>query len=115
MVFKRNGIMYRINNLKDPLKFVGTMVQLSAAMDTGIQQHVCLDLLDKKQKHWILECRFLNGVVALNLWLDSNNLLRYSDARFCWDGSPANFKIAVSNLILHAQISRARNLPGISF
>lgn len=90
MVFKRDGILYRINNLTEPLALVANLAQLSKAIDSGAEQECLLDLFDKKRKHWVLECTFFNGIVALNVWLNT--------VRFFWDGSVADFRNAVNDL-----------------
>ncbi len=98
MVFKRNGILYRINNLTEPLALVANLVQLSKAIDSGAEQRCFLSLFDHKEKHWVLGCTFLNGIVALDVWLNSRNAIGELYAQFNWNGIAADFAKAVNEL-----------------
>jgi hypothetical protein len=106
LVFKRNGILYRIDHLIEPLAFVANMVQLNKAIETEAEQDCYLELYNDKKKHWILECRYLNRIVALNLWLDSGSPNGYLDVRFCWDGKPDVFSTAVQHMSFMAECAR---------
>jgi hypothetical protein len=98
MVFKRNGILYRINNLADPLALVANLAQLSKAIDSGAEQRCFLALFDRKGKHWVLGCTFLNGIVALTVWLNSQNAIGELYVQFNWGGMAADFGMAVNEL-----------------
>jgi len=98
MVFKRNGILYRINNLIEPLALVANLAQLSKAIGSGAEQRCFLALFDHKGKQWVLGCTFLNGMVALSVWLNSQNAIGELHIQFNWNGIAAEFGKAVNEL-----------------
>lgn len=111
MVFKRNGILYRINNLTDPLVFVANLVQLNKAIDSGAEQRCYLNLYDHKGKCWVVGCTFLNNIVSLNLWLDDPDDVGFLKIRFCWDGSAADFGKAVNEMCKMVNCAKVFNVP----
>lgn len=106
MVFKQNGILYRINNLIEAIQFVANMKELSAAVKKGNMEDAYLALYDHRGKIWVLECTLLNGLVSLKLWFQSKSSGEHLDVRFSWDGDVAGFTLAVYHLTLMADLSR---------
>lgn len=102
LVLKRNGLMYRVNNLLSPLAFMANMVQLAKAIESGARQDCCLHLYDHRKTHWVLDCLFQTITVCLSLWLDNGQETDRSISRFYWEGSPADFNTAVSSLAVLA-------------
>lgn len=98
MVFKRNGILYRINNLTKPRDFVWQMKDLSKVVNAGTKTVVYLELYDHHHKCWVLECEMLEGKVQLAVWFQNKTELKHFDARFSWQGSTAEFMRAVDAL-----------------
>jgi len=106
MVFKRNGILYRINNLTQALDFVWEMKDLSKALKTGTMDDSFLELCDHKGKIWVLECVILGAKVLLNLWFQNKTELKHFDVRFSWEGSVEEFRAAVHYLAAAADVQR---------
>jgi len=103
LVFRKNEILYRIDNLLHPLPFVANMVQLKKAIDTEAEQDCCLELCNTKNKRWKLECRYLNRIVGLNLWIDTGLANGHPELKFCWDGKPGHFGAAVRDMSMMVQ------------
>lgn len=106
MVFKRNGILYRINNLTKVNDFIMQMKGLSASVKMGVMTEVYMELYDHRGKCWVLECTLLNGVVGLKIWFQSKSSGEHLDERFSWKGTAVEFVTAVHNLQVMAGVSR---------
>lgn len=106
MVFKRNGILYRINNLMQALAFVWEMKEMSKAVHTEAMEDFYLELYDNRGKCWVLECALLNGLVALKLWFQSASSGEHLDVRFSWQGTAEEFKSAVHYLVTAVDVQR---------
>lgn len=106
MVFKRNGILYRINNLMKVKDFVMQMKGLAASVKMEVMTEAYLELYDHRGKCWVLECTLLNGVVGLKLWFRDERSAEHLDVRFSWDGPAVEFITAAHDLQVMAGISR---------
>jgi hypothetical protein len=107
MVFKRNGILYRINNLTFAKEFVYNMQDLSKAVAKGeMKEDSYLELHDHRAKIWVLECTLLKGMVALKLWFQSKSSGEHLDVRFSWEGTDEEFMSAVHYLAVAADVQR---------
>lgn len=106
MVFKRNGILYRINNLMQADDFILIMRRLSTATERAVMEDFYLELYDHRGKCWVLECTLLNGVVALNIWFQSKSSGEHLDIRFKWQGIAVEFRTAVRDMCVMAGVSR---------
>lgn len=98
-VFKTSGMLYRINNLIDALQFVANLEALGKAIEKGLRKECCFDLYDHLKKHWMLVVKFVNGLVALELWLQQKGPLKNPEGRFYWIGDPVLFRAAVARLV----------------
>ena len=106
MVVKRNGILYRINNLTKVNEFIQAMKELSAAVKMETMEDFYLELYDHRGKCWVLECGILNGLVALKLWFQSASSGEHLDVRFSWEGIVLDLIRAVQDMEVMAGISR---------
>lgn len=106
MVFKRNGILYRINNLTKVNEFIQAMKALIASVKTETMEDFYLELYDHRGKCWVLESTLLKGIVALKLWFQSESSGEHLDVRFSWEGIALDFIRSVQDMEVMAGISR---------
>ncbi|MES2455600.1 MAG: hypothetical protein V4594_08675 [Bacteroidota bacterium] len=90
MVFKKPGILYRVNNLLEPLRFIGEMVQLAKAIATGAAQNCRYVLRAARGMEWILEVVHTNGLMELRL-LQLIDELPDTRLVFAWTGRDVGF------------------------
>lgn len=98
VIFKCNNIPFRIDALYNALQFVATMEQLRRAIATGAKQNCYHSLADEQGLEWILECRCVNGIVALEIWFQGLGFHLALETVFSWDGTVAEFDNAVCRL-----------------
>jgi hypothetical protein len=89
LVFKTESMAARINNLCNPLRFIGQMKQLSMAIDSGASQNCSYRLETDKGLVWELGCRFVQEMVSLELWATG----------FSWEGTAKEFGKSVNRMI----------------
>ncbi|MBB5440108.1 hypothetical protein HDC92_003806 [Pedobacter sp. AK017] len=92
LVFKNTGKPCKLFNLIEVLHFAGEMKLLSVAIDTGAAQNYpyCLRCADGLEHS--LKCRFVQEVVALELWFKEQ-------LRFSWQGTAKEFRVAVDRML----------------
>nr|WP_157247126.1 hypothetical protein [Pedobacter panaciterrae] len=110
VIFKCNNIPFKIKALCNALQFVAMMEQLRRAIATGAKQNCYHLLTDKQDREWILECRCVNGIVALEIWFQGFGFHEQMETMFSWDGIVAEFDNAVCRLtaILEIQCKKRR-------
>jgi hypothetical protein len=96
-VFKRPGLLYRINHLLEPLRFIAEMVQLAKAIATGAAQNCRYVLTAGREVEWILEVMCKDGLMKLNL-LQLIDELPDTRLVFAWNGRDAEFIEAAAGL-----------------
>jgi hypothetical protein len=96
-VFKKPGLLYRINHLQEPLRFIAEMVQLARAIATGAAQNCRYVLTASREMQWILEVLHKDGLLNLNLL---QLIAELPDTRlvFAWSGRDAEFIEAAAGL-----------------
>lgn len=97
IVFKRPGILYRINNLLEPLRCIAEMVQLAKAIATGAAQNCRYVLRAARGMEWILEVMHADGLMKLNL-LQLIDELPDTRLVFAWSGRDIRFIEAAAKL-----------------
>lgn len=106
MVFKRNGILYRINNLTQADDFIWIMRRLSAAVRRPEMEDFYLELHDHRGRCWVLECTLAKGIVSLKIWFQSTHSAEHLDVRFSWEGIVVEFTRAVHDMCMMVGVSR---------
>jgi hypothetical protein len=108
-VFKRNGILYRINNLTQAKEFVQGMKEISESGAEGAEKNYGLTLNDHRGKMWVLECRHEGYMVSVYLWYQKS-FGDHMDVRFSWKGTREEFMTAVHFLSVAADQNRIYQL-----
>ena len=88
LVFKQIPLLYRINNLKDPLNFVADMDLLSKEIKSGKRKDGSYELADYRTRKWVLSLTFENELLFLKV-----------GQHFLWTGTPAEFICAVQKMV----------------
>ncbi|HWW40875.1 hypothetical protein [Pedobacter sp.] len=110
LVFKKDGILFRVNHLTQALQFVAEMEQLAKAIDTGAAQEWYYELVDDRAKKLVFECGFDLGVLSLCVWKPDDTSAKFLSKVFCWEGSSVEFRKAVRDLALMASCARIFNV-----
>ena len=97
VVFKSDGLEFRIAGLLEGMRLVGCLEQLRLAMNAGGGTESWFELEDVQGDTWLLEVWYLNGVVAINLWAKYEGDGTFT--AFSWDGSVGEFDLAVRRLV----------------
>lgn len=88
MVFKRNPLLYRINNLILAKQFVAEMEMLSNDILKSKDLQNSFLLRDKRGKEWKMQLDFADNLVTLSL-----------KPGFNWIGTAPEFAAAVARLV----------------
>ncbi|MBB5438018.1 MULTISPECIES: hypothetical protein [Pedobacter] len=99
LVLKYGDVSARIDRMCAALQFAGRMKQLIMAIDTGASQDCAYRLTNLKGLEWILNCRVVKGMVALELWLEKLGCNERLVVPFDWRGSVEEFRNAINRMI----------------
>ena len=110
LVFKKGGILFRVNRLVRALHFVAEMEQLARAIDTGAVQECYYELVDDRGVQLVFECGFDLEVLSLCLWRPDRRPSGLMVKVFSWVGSGNDFRKAVRGLALMATCARTFNV-----
>ncbi len=110
MVFKRNGILYRINNLTEAKAFVQEMKDISDSVGVGAEVNSYLELKDHRARTWVLECVLEGYLMSVQLWFQSKSSGEHLDVRFSWKGAKEEFLTVVHALSIAANEDRVYRL-----
>lgn len=103
LVFKKEGMLCRINNLINSKVLVANMAQLDRAIQTGARQH-CHEVLNgTRNRKWLLHVAHNAGVVVLEVskYLADDSV----EQVFNWTDGAEDFRHAVRGLCLTYQLS----------
>nr|WP_199080694.1 hypothetical protein [Pedobacter sp. ASV19] len=110
LVFKKDGILFRVNRLVKALEFVAEMELLAKAIDMGAGQECYYELVDDRGKKLVFECGFDLGVLSLCVRRPDGTPDKFLCKVFCWEGSSVEFRKAVQGLALMASCARTFNV-----
>lgn len=99
LVFKATGQILRLDKLENALPFVASLHQLTKAIDAGAKQDCGYELKDHNGKAWLLECKFVKGLVDLQLWFQNLGFNERLETLFNWRGTAEEFVKAVKMMI----------------
>jgi hypothetical protein len=103
LAFKKEGVLYRINNLLDSKFFVGNMAQLERAIRTGASQYCHYVLNGTRSGRWILTVTHELGMVSLEL-LRQPVKEDVHELVFSWSGDADDFCGAARGLAIMSQL-----------
>ncbi|WP_316834755.1 hypothetical protein [Pedobacter nutrimenti] len=110
LVFKKGGILFRVNRLVKALEFVAEMEQLAKAIAAGAVQECYYELLDDRGVQLVFECGFDLEVLSLCVWRPDGTPSGLMVKVFSWEGSSVEFRKAVRDLTLMASCARTFNV-----
>jgi len=106
LVFKNEGILFRVNRLVRALEFVAEMELLAKAIGSGAVQECYYELVDDRGVQLVFECGFDLEVLSLCLWRPDGKPSGLMVKVFSWVGSGNDFRKAVRGLTLMAGCAR---------
>ena len=106
LVFKNEGILFRVNRLVRALEFVAEMELLAKGITAGGMQECYYELVDDRGIQLVFECGFDLEVLSLCLWRPDRRPSGLMVKVFSWVGSGNDFRKAVRGLTLMAGCAR---------
>lgn len=99
LVLKTAGQLFRLERLENALRLVASLHQLSKAIDAGTSKDCGYELKDRNGKEWLLECKFIKGLVDLQLWFQNLGFNERLETLFNWRGPAEDFVKAINGMI----------------
>jgi len=90
--------LYRINHLFNYQYFTSQLEAICSRLGKGLYHKECLDIFDKKNRHWVLLCSCADRKAALALWFVSSEAM-HMHAKFNWSGAVSVLTEAVRRLV----------------
>jgi len=106
LVFKKGGILFRVNRLVRALEFVAEMELLAKGVAAGGMQEFYYELVDDRGVQLVFECGFDLEVLSLCVWRPDGRASGLMVRVFSWVGSGNDFRKAVRGLTLMAGCAR---------
>lgn len=99
LVLKSPDQFFRLEKLDNALPFVASLHQLTKAIDAGARKDCGYELKDRNGKEWLLECKFIKGLVDLQLWFQNLSFNEGLETLFNWRGTAQEFVKAVNGMV----------------
>ena len=99
LTFKSDDGLFVIAQLVNARQFVANTEQLRRSIISGGGKQTWIELLDGYGNEWLLECRYMNRVVAVDLWYQHPGFEDHLQTDFSWDGGVGEFDVSVRKLV----------------